>query len=115
MSLTSDYKIPVDIPDLQFYQSDEKFELESGFSFSNGIIIGYHTYGQLNEQRDNVIWVCHALTANSRVDDWWAGLFGEEISWILRNILLYVQMCWVRVMELREPEALIRKQIFHMA
>jgi homoserine O-acetyltransferase/O-succinyltransferase len=25
-----------------------------------------------------VIWVCHALTANADVSDWWAGLFGEN-------------------------------------
>lgn len=33
--------------------------------------IAYHTFGRLNERRDNVIWVCHALTANSDVTDWW--------------------------------------------
>ncbi len=40
--------------------------------------IAYHTYGQLNETGSNVIWVCHALTANSDVLDWWTGLFGKE-------------------------------------
>ena len=25
----------------------------------------------MNEDRSNVIWVCHALTANSDVADWW--------------------------------------------
>jgi homoserine O-acetyltransferase len=38
--------------------------------------LAYSTYGKLNEARDNVIWVCHALTGNARVDDWWGGLFG---------------------------------------
>lgn len=33
--------------------------------------IAYHTFGTLNEAADNVVWVCHALTANSDVDDWW--------------------------------------------
>ena len=37
----------------------------------------YHTYGKLSPARDNVIWVLHALTANSDVSDWWEGLFGE--------------------------------------
>ena len=36
----------------------------------------YHTYGELNADHTNVIWVCHALTANSNVADWWEGLFG---------------------------------------
>lgn len=38
--------------------------------------IAYHTYGELNAEGSNVIWVCHALTANSDPCDWWAGLFG---------------------------------------
>lgn len=46
------------------------FSLERG-GFLPGIEIAYHTYGSLNEKRDNCIWVCHALTANSEVDDWW--------------------------------------------
>lgn len=33
--------------------------------------ITYHCYGKLNESKDNCIWVCHALTANSDVADWW--------------------------------------------
>ncbi|WP_400193380.1 homoserine O-acetyltransferase [Hymenobacter sp. B81] len=41
-----------------------------------GVQLTYHTYGTLNAARDNVVWVCHALTANSAVLDWWPGLFG---------------------------------------
>lgn len=43
--------------------------------------IGYHTYGRLNETHDNVIWICHALTANSDVADWWSGLTGDGKVW----------------------------------
>lgn len=53
----------------------QAFELESGQTLSE-LRIYYHTYGKLNEKRDNVLWVCHALTANSAVHDWWSGLFG---------------------------------------
>jgi homoserine O-acetyltransferase len=53
------------------------FTLESGRQL-HGLQIGYHTFGKLNKQGDNVIWVCHALTANSDVLDWWSGLFGED-------------------------------------
>ena len=51
--------------------------LESG-QLLEDITIAYHTYGEYNPQKNNVIWVCHALTANSDVFDWWAGLFGED-------------------------------------
>lgn len=42
------------------------------------LTIAYHTYGTLNEAKDNVIWICHALTANSNVQEWWPGLVGEN-------------------------------------
>jgi homoserine O-acetyltransferase len=53
----------------------EGFHLESGLVLDN-VPVAYSTYGQLNKDRSNVIVVCHALTANSRVDDWWSGLYG---------------------------------------
>jgi homoserine O-acetyltransferase len=69
------YKIPVQIPGLQFFHSLQPFPLETGAVLPE-ITIAYHTYGQLNPEKSNVIWVCHALTANSNVADWWEGLFG---------------------------------------
>ncbi len=51
------------------------FHLENGQSIEN-LNVAYHTYGKLNSKRNNVIWVCHALTANSDVFEWWSGLFG---------------------------------------
>src|SRR5512133_3159772 len=41
--------------------------------------IAYHTWGSLNSEGDNVIWVCHALTANSDVESSWPGLVGSEL------------------------------------
>ncbi|OJW18483.1 homoserine O-acetyltransferase [Mucilaginibacter sp. 44-25] len=61
----------------QIFTYTETFELELGRKLP-GIEVGYHTYGSLNKNRDNVVWVCHALTANSDVFDWWKGLFGPE-------------------------------------
>ncbi len=54
-----------------------KFILESDAILPE-IEIAYHTFGELNADKSNVIWVCHALTANSNVFDWWDGLFGES-------------------------------------
>ncbi len=55
----------------------KRFLLESGLSLP-GLDIAYHTYGTLNKEKNNVIWVCHALTANSEVFEWWDGLFGAS-------------------------------------
>lgn len=59
------------------YQYPFPFKLENGGQLPN-LEISYQTYGKLNPQKNNIIWVCHALTANSDVFDWWPGLFGEK-------------------------------------
>lgn len=51
--------------------------LESGALLPQ-VEVTYQTYGRLNAARDNVVWVCHALTANASVLDWWPGLFGAD-------------------------------------
>jgi len=61
----------------QVYKYSQPFQLESGQELAE-LEIGFHTYGRLNKNRDNVVWVCHALTANSDVLDWWKGLFGKD-------------------------------------
>ncbi|HRI59916.1 MAG TPA: homoserine O-acetyltransferase [Saprospiraceae bacterium] len=71
----SSYPIPVQIPELRFFQHNEPFQLEAGGVLPQ-LTVAYHTYGSLNAEGTNVIWVCHALTANSNVADWWAGIFG---------------------------------------
>lgn len=60
----------------KLYTYKKRFQLESGFSLPQ-LEIAYHTYGNLNADKCNVIWVAHALTANSDVFDWWPGLFGN--------------------------------------
>ena len=75
MRKQSSYKLPISINGLQFFHSDLPFELESGETLPE-LTIGYHTFGKLNKKGTNVIWVCHALTANSDVSDWWSELFG---------------------------------------
>lgn len=52
------------------YRHPSPFILESGTRIED-LTIAYHTFGRLNDKRDNVVWVCHALTANSDVADWW--------------------------------------------
>ncbi|MDQ6814859.1 MAG: homoserine O-acetyltransferase [Bacteroidota bacterium] len=48
-----------------------------GATISN-LTIAYDTYGALNEKKDNVVWICHALTSNSAVTEWWPGLVGQN-------------------------------------
>jgi homoserine O-acetyltransferase len=59
------------------YISEKPFHLESGEKIQP-LQIAYHTYGTFDQKKNNVVWVCHALTANSDVFDWWKGVFGEE-------------------------------------
>lgn len=59
------------------YISEEPFHLESGEQIQS-LQIAYHTYGTYDPGANNVVWVCHALTANSNVFDWWKGVFGEQ-------------------------------------
>ncbi|MCP4311843.1 MAG: homoserine O-acetyltransferase [Bacteroidetes bacterium] len=60
----------------QMFQHTGPFQLETGGVLPS-LNVAYHTYGTLNEKADNVIWVCHALTANSEVATWWPGMVGE--------------------------------------
>ena len=62
----------------QFFHSPHPFPLECGETLP-AITVAYHTYGKLNENHDNVIWVMHGLTANSDVADWWPGTVGEGL------------------------------------
>ncbi len=59
-----------------FFTYRQPLVLESGQTLPTLDVV-YHTYGTLNTDKSNVIWFCHALTANSDVLDWWDTLVGE--------------------------------------
>ncbi len=59
-----------DNPNIKIYKHDSPFTLESGERLER-LQIAYSTYGTINADKSNVVWVCHALTANSDVADWW--------------------------------------------
>ncbi len=61
---------------LHYFHIDEPLALEPGGLLAR-VQVAYTTMGQLNAQRDNVVWICHALTANAEPGDWWEGLVGE--------------------------------------
>ncbi len=60
---------------IEIFRSPQEFLLENGASLPE-IEIAYSTYGKLNDRKDNVVWVFHALTGSSEAVDWWDGLIG---------------------------------------
>lgn len=60
----------------QIFHYNHRFELEAG-GYLPSFQLKYTTLGTLNESRDNVVWVCHALTGSSDFTDWWAALVHE--------------------------------------
>lgn len=51
------------------------FTLESGVVLKN-VPVAYTTRGQLTENRDNALVICHALSGSADVADWWGPLMG---------------------------------------
>lgn len=72
---------------MKIYEYNHPFKLESGETLPS-LRIAYHTYGTLSDGKDNAVWVCHALTANSDVADWWPhtvedGRFLDPKKWFV--------------------------------
>lgn len=58
------------------YTHEADFLLESG-QVLKGFQLYYEVLGSQKIKPSKLIWVCHALTGNATVMDWWEGLFGE--------------------------------------
>ncbi|RZM04457.1 MAG: homoserine O-acetyltransferase, partial [Pedobacter sp.] len=58
------------------FHYNKSLKLESGVTLP-GYHLAYTTHGKLNKAKDNVVWIFHALTANSNPLEWWPGLVGE--------------------------------------
>ena len=58
------------------FKYEHPFQLESGVTLP-GYHLAYTTHGKLNAAKDNVVWIFHALTANSNPAEWWPGLVGD--------------------------------------
>jgi homoserine O-acetyltransferase/O-succinyltransferase len=61
---------------LNYFKYNDLFKLELG-GWLPEFQLAYTTYGKLNKDGSNVIWVCHAFTGNADPADWWNGLIGE--------------------------------------
>jgi homoserine O-acetyltransferase/O-succinyltransferase len=67
---------PTTLESMKILNIKTPFALECGEILPE-LDIAYHTYGTMNADGSNVIWVCHALTGSSDAADWWAGLIGH--------------------------------------
>lgn len=63
---------------IRLFHHHQAFPLESGDHLP-GIRLAYTTHGSLNADKDNAVWVFHALTANADPTDWWEGLVGPGL------------------------------------
>lgn len=59
------------------FKYQHPFELENGEALPE-LELAYNTLGQLNADGSNVVWICHALTANAHPEEWWLGMFDKE-------------------------------------
>ncbi len=54
-----------------------RFTFEDGTTLCD-VPVAYQTWGTLNAAADNAVLVCHALTGDTDVADWWDGLLGPD-------------------------------------
>lgn len=75
-----------EIGEIVYLAKDEPLKLENGKLISN-FPIAYQTYGKLNENKDNAILICHALTGDqyvaspnpvSKKNGWWEFMVGKN-------------------------------------
>lgn len=60
---------------MEIFRYDKSFTLEGGGHLQQ-VEIAYDTYGALNRDKSNVVWICHHLTASSDAALWWDGMVG---------------------------------------
>ncbi len=91
----------VGIVEKKFFTINDKIKLESGVEFGP-VTVAYETYGKLNEKKNNVLVVFHALSGDSHAaglyseedskPGWWEDMIGPARLLIPINILLSVQI-----------------------
>lgn len=60
----------------KLFKYSQPFVLENGSELPH-FHLSYQTWGELNEDKNNVIWICHALTGDTNAAEWWQGLVGK--------------------------------------
>jgi len=59
-----------------YFDINQPFTTELGGVLPS-LRVAYRTWGKLNDAKNNVVLVCHALTGSADVDAWWHGMFGK--------------------------------------
>ncbi|MGK7397029.1 MAG: homoserine O-acetyltransferase family protein [Candidatus Cyclobacteriaceae bacterium M3_2C_046] len=57
------------------FEYKHRFELESGKILPE-FQLTYSTWGRLNQQKNNVVWICHAFSGGSDFTAWWPEMVG---------------------------------------
>jgi homoserine O-acetyltransferase len=68
--------------DITMNKQQHTYQFKGGLQLESGKVIrdfplAYTTLGTLNATKSNVVWIFHAMTANSDPADWWQGMVGE--------------------------------------
>lgn len=66
---------PTAVEQIRLFTEATPLALASGATLGP-IDVTYATYGELNEARDNAIFVAHALTGDALAHEWWASMVG---------------------------------------
>jgi homoserine O-acetyltransferase len=66
----------------QYFNYPYQVQLESG-ELLNQITVAFQEFG--NPKANKIIWVCHALSGNANVKEWWPGLFAENALFSLKD------------------------------
>ena len=79
------------------YIHNDIFEFEGGGSIE-GLKVVYHCSERPWKKGDQrkVIWICHALTANSDAQDWWPELVGPGRLFDTEKYVVVGATCWAR-------------------
>ena len=91
-----------------FFEIDQNIILLPSFTLECGEIlrdvpVAYKTWGELNEQRDNVMIICHAFTGSADLEDWCVLLLHLRFSSPLHLISFPLMPCRSLIWSAPEP------------